>query len=154
VNTNHLHLSGYSNPMKGNSGVHNSSGEIDKKENYQDIIKNFKPSKQAAIGPSISGTSEDSKDYKFKQDIRTTKPKKSAKKPTGTSKKANANTSKKRSDSEPRRNLAIEEDKVIGKRSQSQPPVLDNIISSDVADYVVNYAIQTRTGMIPDKPDK
>jgi hypothetical protein len=64
-----------------------------------------------------------------------------------------ANTSK-RADSEPRRNLAIEEDKVFGKRSQSQPPVPDNNISSNVADYVVNYAIQTRTGMIPDKPDK
>jgi hypothetical protein len=80
VNTNHLHLSGYSNPVKGNSGVHNSSGEVEKKENYTDIIKNFKPakpaSKPATIGPSISGAAEDF-NYKFKQDVKTTKPKKS-----------------------------------------------------------------------------
>jgi hypothetical protein len=76
VNTNHLHLSGYSNPVKGNSGVHNSSGEMEKKENYTDIIKNFKPAKPAAIRPSVSDAAEDF-NYKFKQDVKTTKPKKS-----------------------------------------------------------------------------
>lgn len=69
------------------------------------------------------------------------------------SKKATPNTSK-RADSEPRRNPGIEENKVTNKRSQSQPHVNDQSISVKMNDYVVNYAIQTRTGMIPDKPDK
>jgi hypothetical protein len=60
----------------------------------------------------------------------------------------------KKADSDPRRNPAIEEDKTLGKRSQSQPPVQEHNNSSNIGDYVVNYAIQTRTGMIPDKPDK
>jgi hypothetical protein len=72
-----LHLSGYSNPVKGTSGVH-SSADTEKKENYQNIIKNFKPTKSASKGALVSGLSkDDSKPHKFTQDVKTTKPKKS-----------------------------------------------------------------------------
>lgn len=80
VNTNHLHLSGYSNQIKGNSGVH-SNADMEKKENYQNIIKNFKPTKPASKGAPVSGLSSDEyKPNKLKQDIKTTRPKKSAQK--------------------------------------------------------------------------
>ena len=49
----------------------------------------------------------------------------------------------------------IESKSKSAKRSQSQPPVKDpSTLDSSLPDYVDNYAFTTRTGMIPDKPDK
>ena len=41
VNTNHLHLSGYTNPGKQNKSQQNKSADAEKKENCQSIVKKF-----------------------------------------------------------------------------------------------------------------
>jgi hypothetical protein len=76
VNTNHLHLSGYNNQGKAQSNQ-NSSMEKDKKENYQNIIKNFNPTQKKANPKEENSHREDKKVKKLMQEIKTTKPKKS-----------------------------------------------------------------------------
>lgn len=65
------------------------------------------------------------------------------------------NTSKRENSEVRKAEPVIEKKEKTAKRSQSQPPVGEPPqIQSNLEDYVDNYAFQTRTGMIPDKPDK
>lgn len=78
VNNNHLHLSGYNASSKSN-GSNTISSDSNKKENFQNIIKNFKPNQIGAKNqPSVNN--EEHKTKTLKQEIKTTRPKKSAKK--------------------------------------------------------------------------
>lgn len=81
VNNNHLHLSGYNNSAKTN-GSNTISSDSNKKENYQNIIKNFKPN-QVGAKNQPSKVNDDNKMKALKQEIKTTRPKKSAKKTPG-----------------------------------------------------------------------
>lgn len=77
VNTNHLHLSGYANHAKPTSAAQNSVVENDKKENFQSIIKSFKPNQVGVKNAPVSGEVRDEDRTKaYKQDLRTTKPNK------------------------------------------------------------------------------
>lgn len=82
VNTNHLHLSGYTNPNKGINSAQNQSRDGEKKENFQSIIQSFKPTQTGVKTAPVSGVARDEKDSSLKQEIKTTKPKKIAKKPS------------------------------------------------------------------------
>jgi hypothetical protein len=74
VNTNHLHLSGYSNSIKQNNAHQHSGIETDKKENFQSIIKSFKPERSVPNSVPVSGIGVDSaKKKKYKQ-VKTTRP--------------------------------------------------------------------------------
>lgn len=75
VNTNHLHLSGYNNQGK-SQNTQNSSIDKGKKENYQNVLKNFQPKKQIKSEKPQNDHREDQKVKKLMQDIKTTKPKK------------------------------------------------------------------------------
>ena len=77
VNNNHLHLSGYGTTKP--SGANTlTSADTDKKENFQSIIKNFKPSNtNLKSNKSQDKLKEEKKIRAFKQEIHTTKPKKS-----------------------------------------------------------------------------
>lgn len=80
VNTNHLHLSGYNNAAKSNASAQNHSIDSEKKENFQSIIQSFKPNQTNKNAP-VSGVARiEDKKRSLKQEIKTTRPKKSAKK--------------------------------------------------------------------------
>ncbi len=57
----------------------NNSGGVDagKKDNYDSIVKKFKPEKSRKKGVPVSGAPSQEKRMKLKQEIKTTKPKKS-----------------------------------------------------------------------------
>jgi len=76
VNTNHLHLSGYTN--QGKPRVQSSNTiENEKKDDFQSIIHKFKPEKVKTKQVKIRGTPiEKHKIKKLKQEIKTTRPKK------------------------------------------------------------------------------
>ena len=76
VNTNHLHLSNYGG--KSGSGGSQNSIETEKKENFHGIIKNFHPNKPMAKTTSASRMGIENKTKKFKQELKTTRPKNSA----------------------------------------------------------------------------
>ena len=78
VNTNHLHLSGYANHAKPTNAAQNSVVENDKKENFQSIIKSFKPNQVGVKNAPVSGeVRNNDKTKTYKQDLKTTKPNKS-----------------------------------------------------------------------------
>ena len=78
VNNNHLHLAGYTTSAKPSGSNTITSIDTDKKENFQSIIKNFKPSNTNLKANKSKDKLNEEKKYKaFKQEIRTTKPKKS-----------------------------------------------------------------------------
>eukprot|EP00344_Euplotes_crassus_P005297 CAMPEP_0197006712 /NCGR_PEP_ID=MMETSP1380-20130617/36638_1 /TAXON_ID=5936 /ORGANISM="Euplotes crassus, Strain CT5" /LENGTH=712 /DNA_ID=CAMNT_0042426415 /DNA_START=245 /DNA_END=2383 /DNA_ORIENTATION=+ len=159
INANHLHLSSY--PHKSN--LNSSGGDNEKKENIQGLINKPESGKKKKRTP-ISGGIRDER-MKLKQEIKKTKPKKSTTKNYVNSKKITPNTSK-REHSEVRKTEPVVEKETKGeKRSHSQPPVEDPpiddpqanepaLLDSNLPDYVANYAFATRTGMIPEKPDK
>lgn len=80
VNTNHLHLSGYNNPSKASAQQPSVTADGEKKENFHSIIKQFKPNQIKQKPAPVSGAPmEEEKTKKFKQEIKTTKPKKTKK---------------------------------------------------------------------------
>lgn len=156
VNTNHLHLSGYKNKRKsGTQGNKNIKNE--KKNNFHNIIKKIKPEKVKTKKVPVRRTPiQKTRQKKFKQDIKTTKPNKNTLKNSEIiSNKVTPNTSK-RDNSENQKHQPIMGDKnEAGKRSQSQPPILErSTIESILPDYVDKYAFATIKGMIPEKTDK
>lgn len=71
-----MHLSGYAHQ----SSLNNSGGEVEQKENYQNIVKKFKPEKSKKNKVPVSGTAMDENRMKLKQEIKKTRPKKSTSK--------------------------------------------------------------------------
>ena len=156
MNTNHLHLNGYNSGFKPSQ---NNSGEAEqRKENYDNIVKSFKPKSSIKQAQKAGSRGPTERSYKYKQDITTTKPRKAGgkKKPTGQS----AHLAK-RPESEGRKPHLdpkaepVTKPEPAQKRSTSQPPVEDpGLCEAKVEDYVTMYAYDTRTGMIPGKDDK
>lgn len=78
VNTNHLQNSLYTSSGKPSASNTLTTADIDKKENFQSIIKNFKPNQpNSKVNRTKEKANEEKKFKKFKQEVNTTKPKKS-----------------------------------------------------------------------------
>lgn len=146
VNTNHLHLSDYT--LANQKQIHNEAEHSEKKENFHSIIKAFKPN-----------THDSAKTSKFKQEVKTTKPKSSLLKQS----KSNTSNSSRRGESEIRKANGVDPSSNQNmKRSSSQPAIkeaskhAEDLLSTQpkVANYVTVYAFDTLTGMIPGKDDK
>lgn len=166
-----MHLSSY--PHK--PSLNNSGGDHDKKENIQALINKPESAKKKKRTPMSGGIRDER--MKLKQEIKKTKPKKSTTKNYGilikflniislaNSKKITPNTSKREHSEVRKADPVIEKESKGAKRSHSQPPVEDPhvddpqanepaLLDPNLPDYVANYAFATRTGMIPEKPDK
>ena len=148
MNTNHLHLSGYSSGFKPS---HNNSGEIDKKDERKNLVKCVNPNQQQNDGLKEAKNDMKLKTNKYEKKIKNTKHEKYGKKQL----KGSLGAISKRGESEKRKVATSKEPNDAEKRSLSQPPNNEyGLFQAQVEDNVLIYASGTRTGMIPGKDDK